>query len=139
MSTIWKIANGFKVPFSRLTRLPENEVGVVDKKNIISIKSDDGLYECTPFFPFDARQSFEMFTVALGPGHKALGEPHPKGTVEYLIVFDGEVLVEHGEEIHRVKRDQAIKFTGDIPHSYYNDGKETARYVNMVYYAQNND
>ena len=134
ITTVWKIANGFKVPFSALIELPEVETGVIDKSQVAKIISDDELYECALFFPFDSKQNFEMYMITIRPTSKAPGEPHPKGTVEYIIVFDGEVIIEHGDQVDIVKKNQAIKFNADIAHSYYNSGTETARFVNMIYY-----
>jgi len=81
MATIWKTANGFIIPFSKLTEMPDEKAGVVDKAQLISIRSDDGGHECTPLFSFDARQSFEMYAITQKPGFTAQGEPHPRGTM----------------------------------------------------------
>lgn len=138
ITIVWKIANGLKVPFSVLIELPEAKPGIIDKSQVAMIISDDGLYECAPFFPFKSNQNFEIYQITLKPTCKAPGEPHPKGTVEYIIVFDGEVIIEHGNQVDKVKKNQAIKFNADLAHSYYNPGTETAKFVNMIYYSSNN-
>ncbi|MBB6217770.1 transcriptional regulator with XRE-family HTH domain [Anaerosolibacter carboniphilus] len=135
ITTVWKIANGLKVPFTALIELPETEVRVIDKSQVAMIVSEDGLYECTPFFPFDSKNNLEMYEITLRPACKASGEPHPKGTMEYIIVFDGEVMIEHGNQIDKVKKDQAIKFSADTAHCYYNSGTETARFALTICYS----
>ncbi|AKL94667.1 transcriptional regulator [Clostridium aceticum] len=134
ITTVWKIANGLKVPFSVLIQLPEVETRVIDKSQIALMLSDDGLYECCPFFPFDSKRNFEMYEMTLQPTCKAPGEPHPKGTLEYIIVFDGEITIEHNNQVDKVKKGQAIKFNADTAHCYYNAGVEVARFVLLIHY-----
>lgn len=138
IATVWKIANGLKVPFSLLIELPEVETEVIDKSQVATIISEDKLYECVPFFPFNSKQNFEIYQIILKPNCKTIAEPHPKGTIEYIIVFEGELIIEHGGIVNKVKKNQAIKFNADVDHSYYNPSPESTSLVNMIYYTTNN-
>jgi transcriptional regulator with XRE-family HTH domain len=135
IATVWKIANGLKVPFSMIIELPEVKTRVVDESQVAMIISEDGLCECVPFFPFDAKRSFEMYEMRLEPKCKSKGEPHPKGTLEYIIVFEGEVTIEHGNQIDKVKRGQAFTFNADSTHCYQNMGTEIAKIALVIYYS----
>lgn len=134
LSTIWKISNGLKIPYSSLLVIPQKEDNVIDKSNLTLITSDDQLYENIPFFRFDPTRNFEMFKVTIRPTGIVRSEPHPKGTFEYIIVFDGEIVVEYGDQTAIVRADQAIKFAADVPHAYYNLGKNDASLATVMCY-----
>lgn len=100
------------------------------------VKSDDNLYKNVHFFPFDATQNFEMAKITLQPSATVETGPHLTGSYELIIVFDGEIMIEHGSKTDIIRKDQAIKFASDVPHTIYNFGKTEARVAAVLLYHQ---
>lgn len=134
LSTLWKISNGLKVPYSSLIKLPNSEEGVLSESDVMVITTDDKLYENVHFFPFDATRDFEMAKITLKPTATVQTGPHPAGSYEFIIVFDGEIVIEHGSKTDIVRKNQAIKFASDVQHTIYNLGKTDARAVAVLLY-----
>ena len=136
VSTIWKICNGLKIPYTALMTPTKVSEGVIDANDADIILSDDGLYESIPFFPFDITRNFEIFKVSLKENGILESEPHTKGTEEYIILIDGNLAVEHGGKTDILRKNQALRFSGDVPHKYYNLGKTEVVLVTVVSYPQ---
>lgn len=134
LSTVWKLSNGLKVPYSRLIDIPNKEEGVLSESDVMVVRTDDNLYENAHFFPFDATRDFEMAKVTLQPTAAVETGPHPAGSYEFIIVFDGELIIEHGAKTDIVRKNQAIRFASDVPHKIYNLGKTEARAVAVLLY-----
>lgn len=136
ISMIWKIANGLQVTFSTLITEASPSTGVIDKADVSVLKSDDGLLENIPFFPFNAQRNFEMYEIILQPGGYLDGDEHPPRTQEFIIVFDGALCMENGGESHVIRRDQAYQFLADSPHRYSNVGAEETRFALVLFYPE---
>lgn len=134
LSTLWKISNGLKVPYPSLIKLPNKEERVLSESDVMVITTDDKLYENVHFFPFDATRDFEMAKVTLKPSAIVQTGPHPVGSYEFVVVFDGEIVIEHGSKTDIVRKNQAIKFASDVPHTIYNIGKTDARAIALLLY-----
>jgi len=134
ISTIWKICSGMKVPYSSIMSMQMGEENVLSENNVSVIISDDELYENVQFFPFDGKRNFEIDKITIKPTGVIETGPHPAGTVEYLIVFEGEVALEHNGRTDIIRKNQAYKFSSDVPHKGYNIGKTDARMAAIVSY-----
>ena len=136
ISMIWKIANGLQVTFSTLITEASPSTGVIDKADVSVLRSDDGLLENIPFFPFNAQRNFEMYEIILQPGGYLDGDEHPPRTQEFIIVFDGALCMENGGESHVIRRDQAYQFLADSSHRYSNVGSEVTRFALVLFYPE---
>lgn len=134
ISSIWRVANGLKVSFATLISMPKAVEGVIDKADVTVLRSDDGLLENIPFFPFSPDRNFEMFSISLGVGGFLDGSDHPPMTQEYIIVFSGVLTVEIDGQSHHIGRQQAYQFLADIPHRYINIGEEEAQFALVLFY-----
>jgi XRE family transcriptional regulator, regulator of sulfur utilization len=134
LSTLWKLSNGLKVPYSTLINIPNKEEGVLSESDVMVVKTDDNLYENVHFFPFDATRDFEMAKITLKPTATVETGPHPAGSYEFIIVFDGEMVIEHGAKTDIVRKNQAIRFASDVPHKIFNLGKTDVRAVAVLLY-----
>ncbi len=136
ISTVWKIANGFKVPFTELVSRPEAEHEVIHKGMVQPLLEDEGHYRNYPVFLYDSRRRFDMLNIELDPGSVLQAEPHPENTQEFLMIFSGELEVEAAGEILRTGEGGAIRFRADCPHRYHNPGEEICRLSMVVYYPK---
>jgi transcriptional regulator with XRE-family HTH domain len=134
ISTVWKIANGFKVPFTELVSCPEAEYEVVDTALMQPFLEDDGHFRNYPVFPFDSARRFEMIYIELDPGSSLKADPHPENTQEFLTVFSGNLEIQAAGERFCAGRGGAIRFQADCPHEYHNSSLEICRLSMVIYY-----
>lgn len=134
ISTVWKIANGFKVPFTELVSCPEAEYEVVDTTRMQPLLEDEGRYRNYPVFPFDSTRRFEMLYIELDPGSTLKADPHPENTQEFIMVFSGKLEIRAAGERFTAVRGGAIRFQADCPHEYHNGSREICRLSMVIYY-----
>ncbi len=134
ISTVWKIANGLKVPLTRLieTTLPEKLL--IKKEDIKPLYEDEKKVCSYLFFRNNEATNFEMMKVYLKPEGKLISTAHLKGTKEYIIVFKGELTIMIEDEAYKITEGQAFQFAADKKHTYENQGKELVDLAMLVYY-----
>ena len=131
ISTIWKIANGLKVPFTSLLEAPHSDASLVKRTSQPALVDDDGRYRLYPIFPTESGRRFEIYTIEMDAGCSFEAEAHPAGTQEFLTVFSGEMLLRVGEQEYLVNAGDSLRFRADRPHCYQNPGQALAQ-VNLV-------
>ncbi len=136
IQTVWKIANGLRVSLIDLTEAPHSGTVVISKNDISPIIGDDGLFRVYPVFPFDGETRSEILSIELDKGAYSCSEPHNPRTVEYVLVFEGELTVTAGVEEHSLKVGESMKFRADRPHSYHNSGNGITRLCVIMYYPE---
>jgi len=75
----------------------------------------------------------ELWDWSLAAGDHHLSEAHVRGTKELIQVQDGRVTVEAGGRSVVLDAGDAVAFPGDVPHSYANAGRSSARFSLAVY------
>lgn len=136
ISTVWKIASGFRVSFTELTSGRESDVEVLKHEDIKPLIGADGKVRNYPAVPFDSEKRFEIYTVEIDPGGVLEAEAHLPGTREFITVFEGGLVVEVDGAEHCAGRDDVIRFRADVPHTYANRGNEICRMSMVLYYPR---
>lgn len=126
LSTLWKIANGLKVPFDALTVRPKNPYEIVKTSEIEPLLEDDGRVKNYPIFPDDENRRFAVYYLELDKGSYWESEPHLKGTIEFITIFTGKIEICADEQKFVVEKEDSIRFRADVVHSYKNIGDESA-------------
>lgn len=134
ITTLWKMANGLKIPFTALIKEPEAEALLVSKDDKQALSEDDGKYKVYPCFPFEDGRPYEVYTVEIEKGGFLKADPHKEGTEELFTVFEGEVTLSIENREHLVKCGDSIRFKADKPHSYLNSGKSITRLSMVLFY-----
>jgi len=130
--TLWKLANGLKVPFTEFLQEQRAEVGIVS--GIDPLLEDGGRYRNYPLFTFDEQRRFEICTIELDPGCVMSAEAHPPSTEEFITVFKGSLQLELKGETWDIAAGSAARFKADIPHTYRNRNKNLCRLSMVLYY-----
>ena len=136
ISTVWKIANGLKVPFSEFVKRPENDFDIVEKNALTPLLEDEGRFRNYPLFPYDAKRPFEIYFIELDKGALLQAEPHPEGSQEFITVFSGELEVQVSGSTLVAKEGDALRFQADVPHLYRNTGSELCRVSMVIHYPK---
>jgi len=134
LTTIWKIANGLKVSFTTLINQPQPETEVILLEDVQVLKGDKGRYRVYPYFPFQEKSRFEIYTVEIDQQGKLNAEAHRDGTEEFITVFDGELALTINDKQYTLKTGDSIRFKADRPHSYFNPSQSLTRLSMTIYY-----
>lgn len=134
ISTLWKIASGFAVPFSHFLEEPDEDVRLTDMEQITPLCDDSGKYLVYPLYKKEPGTSFEMYEVVLKAECHYVSRPHQRGVKEYIMVREGELTLVIGDGTHTVGKDQSIRFSADKKHAYINRQEKDCRISMLVHY-----
>ncbi len=134
ISTLWKIANGMKVPFDALTLRPKQDFEIIKTSEIEPILEDNGRVRNYSIFPDDENRKFAVYYVEVEKGAYWNSEPHMKGTTEFVTVLAGQLTIRSADDEYTVQKGESIRFKADVIHSYHNSG-EAASIANMILYT----
>lgn len=134
VSTLWKIAEGLKVPFTAFIEETEDEASLVKRTELSPIHEDSGRFEVYPVFPMNGARPFEIYEVRLKPGCDYRAKAHPGRVEEFLWVTEGNMVVELGGRAHELVAGEGLRFAADRPHRYINNGGREAALVMVIYY-----
>lgn len=134
ITVLWKIANGYKVPFGEL--LEDRRVGTVVLSEPDPLVEDGGRYLNYPAFSYDAHRRFEILRIVIVPGGGLEAEPHLAHTEEYITVFSGTVVIMVDGTRHMLRLGESLRFQADVAHSYHNEGGETCTLSMILYYGE---
>lgn len=134
ISTLWKIANGYKVSFTSLVKYDDTSL-LIKSEEVVPLIEDDEKYINYPAFPFQEDKQFETYRIEIKEGGYLQAQAHLDGAEEYITVFDGEVEITADAEMFRLKRGDSLRFKADMPHSYRNIGTSTAYLSMIIYYS----
>ncbi|MGL5778715.1 helix-turn-helix domain-containing protein, partial [Cetobacterium sp.] len=116
VSTLWKISTALKVSFSFFIEGEEEELTVVDEKNISPILESNNLMKLYPIFPFDSNKNFEILTIELKKDCEHISQPHTSGVEEYIIMSEGTLELHVEKQVFLLSKGQSIKFLADKEH-----------------------
>lgn len=136
ITTIWKIADGLKIPFTSLMKHEIPDIEIVKKENIEPLLEDKGLYRLFPYFNFEDQKPFEMYSVEMEPSASLESNPHNSGAIECITVFSGTLCLTVNDKEYIIQTGDSIKFKADNPHSYSNPSNELTRLSMIIYYPE---
>lgn len=143
INVLWKISRALEVTFATLIQAREaGGTTVLRKEQAKVLTSHGGTFSSRALFPFDGPRRAEFYELRLAPRATEDADAHAPGTVENLVVVEGELELVIGaerekSETHRLDAGDAIVFEADLPHSYVNVGDaECIMYLVMTYAEQ---
>lgn len=142
INVLWKIARALDVTFATLIQAREaGGTTVLKKAQAKVLTSHGGHFSSRALFPFDGPRRAEFYELRLSAGATESADAHAPGTVENLVVVEGqlELQVERPghAETHRLEAGDAIVFEADCPHAYISvGGRDCLMYLVMTYAEQ---
>lgn len=134
INTIWKIANGLRVPYTVLLEQPEHGISVISKGDALKQTNEGEHYRIYCYYENTPQRDFEMFQIELDPGCETAPVTHSAKSYEYVMVLEGELLVTVGEDRYSLRRDDAVSFASDVPHTYAAAGDKMLRAIVVNHY-----
>ena len=127
INTLWKIANGLKVPYTLLLEQKEHNTSIIKKSDIEAQLNEEGHYRVYCYYTSTPYRNFELFQIELDEGHSYTSVGHSKKSEEYIMVLEGELTLEVNNETYKLTPNDSISFAASNQHVYVNSGKGTLR------------
>ena len=132
IAKLWKIAYGFELPISYFIS-PINSNDSLHNE----FKSEKGI-TVTALFPFDPITHIEVLSLTLAPSYHHTSEAHNVGTIEHILVLEGEMEYLLDGKWLPLQRNQVAKFRADKVHGYRNLSNQKTIFHNIIYYVKKN-
>ena len=121
INTIWKIAHGLNVPYTKLIDGVEKETALIRKpENPMQIGETEAYrlycyYKSTPF------RNFELFYIELDPHSSNLSIGHTDKAQEYVYVIKGELILRTEGADYTLQEGDSLAFDSSLDHTYVNE------------------
>lgn len=134
INTVWKIANGLKVPYTKLIDGVDDETTIVQRKETIEQTSENSAYRVYCYYTTTPTRNFELFYCELDANASNTSIGHSEKSQEYIYVMNGELILdtENGEYI--LKEGDSIAFDSSIAHTYINKQSSMIKFMVINYY-----
>jgi transcriptional regulator with XRE-family HTH domain len=135
IKVVWKVARALDVPFSALIS-DNKDTGcrVVRLKESKYLTSNDGKFRSRALFPIAGPRRVEFYELHLVRGATEQVHAHNPGTVENLVVTQGELELIVDGHSEQLSVGDSILFDADVPHSYINRGRgDLVMYLVIIY------
>lgn len=134
INTLWKIANGLKVPYTTLLEQMEHNTTVIRKEEIIMQTDDKGHYRVFCYYPNTPQRNFELFQMELDSGCDYTSVGHSDKSQEYIMVLEGELTLNVNNLEYILHPNDSISFIASAKHIYKATGNETVKAVVTNFY-----
>lgn len=104
INTIWKIANGLNVPYTRLMEVKEPD------------------------------RNFELFYCELDAESANASIAHSPRAQEYIYVIEGSLTLKTDTAVYELYAGDSLVFSSSVNHTYINDGKIKVKFMVINYY-----
>lgn len=136
INTIWKIANGLNVPYTRLMEGIERETTVVRREETAVQTGESAAYRVRCYFRSTPVRNFELFYVELDPKSSNASIGHSEKAQEYLYVIRGELELRTEIGDHKLTAGDAMVFDSSLGHTYVNRMEDPAAFLVINYYPE---
>lgn len=136
VTTLWKLANGFKISFTELMSSTDNDIELIHSSDREPLLECNGKFRNYPVILFDPQKRFETYNIELDPGAELSAEPHLENTQEYITVMDGKLTITVNEKKYLLSKGDTLKFKADINHVYSNESATLCFLYMILYYPE---
>ncbi|MCG8617096.1 MAG: cupin domain-containing protein [Desulfobacterales bacterium] len=130
---LWKIAEGLKIPLTKLLEEEKKDYLVVRQNELECINNDAG-FDIFTLFPYYDRHNLEVHKIEIQPGSALSNPGHVSGVDEYLFLLEGEVSIKTGDMEETLRPGDAIRFNAVSNHEIINITEEKACLLNVMVY-----
>ena len=126
INTLWKIANGLNVPYTRLME------GIEKEATVQTGETDHYRIYC--YFTNTPVRNFELFYVELDAHSSNATIGHSEKAQEYIYIIQGELLLQTEMGDHTLNAGDALVFDSSIGHTYVNNLDTLLSFMVINYY-----
>lgn len=134
INTIWKIANGLNVPYTKLMEGIEKETTIVRKTQTTAQAGETEHYRVYCYFRNTPVRNFELFYVELDAESSNASIGHSEKAQEYIYVIQGQLLLHTETGDYTLDEGDAFMFDSSIGHTYFNRKNTQLTFMVINYY-----
>lgn len=131
---LWKIAEGLKMPLTKLIQEKKQDHLIVRSKQK-KIINNDPEFSIYSIFPYYDLHNLEIHKIEITPFSKFSNPGHMKGVDEYILLIKGEIKLVLGDSEINLYQGDSIRFKGESYHEFINKGETTANLINVMVYG----
>ena len=134
INTIWKIANGLNVPYTKLMDGIEKEATIVRKSEPVMRTGETEHYRVYCYFPSTPVRNFELFYVELDAQSSNASIGHSEKAQEYIYVMQGELSLHTETGDYVLHEGDSLVFDSSIGHTYVNQRDTLLTFMVINFY-----
>ncbi len=134
INTIWKIANGLNVPYTRLMDDIERETTLIKRTEAVVQFGESLHYRIYCYFTNTPVRNFELIYVELDAGHSNATIGHSERAQEYIYIIQGELSLHTEAGDYTLSAGDAFVFDSSIGHTYMNKQDTILSFLVINYY-----
>lgn len=134
INTIWKIANGLNVPYTRLMEHIEKEATVIRRSEPTVQTGETDHYRIYCYFTNTPVRNFELFYVELDANASNATIGHSEKAQEYIYIIQGELVLHTELGDHTLQAGDALAFDSSIDHTYLNKQDSLLSFLVINFY-----
>ncbi|MGO5051226.1 helix-turn-helix domain-containing protein [Lachnospiraceae bacterium LCP25S3_G4] len=124
ISTVYKLALGFKVPVTAFTIQRQLPFSKTSKSVIDPLVGDEGRYRLYPIFSYRDGQSFEIFDLEFDVNGEMEGNQQIVGTREFITVYSGQLTLLFGDKTYILESGDSASYNAYDNYIYKNSGTQ---------------
>ena len=134
INTIWKIANGLKVPYTKLIDEVKNDTVVIRKSDCIEQTGETPAYRVFAYYNTNPIRNFELFHVELDAHSSNDSIGHSEKSQEYIFVTSGQLILKTPAQDYTLQLGDSIFFDPSVHHAYINSKDTATTFIVINYY-----
>lgn len=134
INTIWKIANGLKVPYTKLIDEMPNNAVIVRKSECTKQVNEAENYRVFCYFTSTPTRNFELFRVELDSHSANESIGHSEKSQEYIYITNGKLILKTKGKEYTLSEGDSIYFDSSVRHTYINRQNCLLTFVVINYY-----
>jgi transcriptional regulator with XRE-family HTH domain len=135
VETLFALSVALDVPLSDLFTSPTPQVRLVRRGEGIRLDSSDDHFHVELLAATGRRGTSEICLVEVEAGTSRVADPHPPGTVEYLLVVEGVLHAGPASDPLELGPGDLAAFDADVPHTYAAPGERVRAFGLLDYPA----
>lgn len=129
IGTIERIISGLRISITELTEDTSVVSRIIEGSTLEPLKKAEGAYSVYNYFPFEETRSFEIYKIHISPGKEYRTGGHGISTEEYIMLYEGELLITENEETIRLREGDGLRLSTEQEHTYVNVGPGEASFI----------
>lgn len=134
INTIWKIANGLQVTYTKLIDSPMEDTIVIHKSDINKQSENTDSFVSYCYYTTNPNRNFELFKVEIKPHCEHKSDGHVPKTQEFILVDRGELTIQLTTGKYVLKEGDSINFDCSLPHTFINNQDTMLEFTDIIYY-----
>lgn len=118
VETLWALASVYDIPLSRIIDPPAPDIAVTRVGDLSFLESEESTYRVALVTPGAPSTRRDIYYIAAGPDAVKASRPHPRGTVEYVLITSGSALIGVDGRETTLGVGDTIRYRGDVPHTF---------------------